>query len=312
MATLAARERVATARLIASLAELENRRLYLGEGCSSLFIYCTERLHLSEDAAYNRVEVAKAAIQYPVILELLANGSVTVTTVGLLAKQLTVENHQALLAAAVHKSKRQVEQQVAALRPQPDVPSMIRKLPSPADAAQEHSCDAAPRRPIVAPLAPERFKVQFTIGRETHERLRAVQDLLRHVVPNGDPAVIFERGLVLLLADLKRKKLAQASRPRRAHEAERHTRHIPASVKREVWARDGGQCAFIGAGGRCTERGFLEVHHVAPFADGGQATASNLQLLCRAHNAYEAERHFGWGWVREVPPMFSWCRPQHE
>ena len=67
-------------------------------------------------------------------------------------------------------------------------------------------------------------------------------------------------------------------------------------MKREVWARDGGQCAFVGAAGRCTERGFLEFHHVVPFADGGATSAENLELRCRAHNAYEAERWFG---VRE-------------
>jgi len=42
--TLAGRERRATAQLIASLAELDARRLYLGEGCSSLFTYCTRVL----------------------------------------------------------------------------------------------------------------------------------------------------------------------------------------------------------------------------------------------------------------------------
>ena len=36
---LADRERQATAQLIASLAELDARRLYLGEGCSSLFTH---------------------------------------------------------------------------------------------------------------------------------------------------------------------------------------------------------------------------------------------------------------------------------
>jgi hypothetical protein len=41
--------------------ELDTRRLYLGEGCSSLFTYCTQVLHLSEHAAYNRIETARAA-----------------------------------------------------------------------------------------------------------------------------------------------------------------------------------------------------------------------------------------------------------
>lgn len=58
---LAGSERHATARLIALLAELDARRLYLGEGCSSLFTYCTQALHLSEHAAYGRIEAARAA-----------------------------------------------------------------------------------------------------------------------------------------------------------------------------------------------------------------------------------------------------------
>jgi hypothetical protein len=43
-------ERVATAHLIALLIELDVRKLYLAEGCSSLFTYCTQVLHLSEHA----------------------------------------------------------------------------------------------------------------------------------------------------------------------------------------------------------------------------------------------------------------------
>ncbi len=125
-----ARECEATAHLIASLAELDARRLYLGEGYSSLFTYCTQCLHLSEHAAYGRIEAARAARRWPTILELLSDGAITLTTVSLLASHLTDENHRTLLDAAKHKSKREVEQQVAALRPLAPVPSSVRKLPS--------------------------------------------------------------------------------------------------------------------------------------------------------------------------------------
>jgi hypothetical protein len=60
-----------------------------------------------------------------------------------------------------------------------------------------------------------------------------------------------------------------------------------------VWTRDEGRCAFVGAHGRCTERGLLELHHLVPFADGGATDTANLQLRCRAHNAFEAEAWFG-------------------
>lgn len=146
---------------------------------------------------------------------------------------------------------------------------------------------------VVTPLAPERYKVQFTVSRDTHDKLRRAQDLLRHSIPNGDPAAIFDRALTLLLADLEHAKLAATVRPRAARPTASGSRHIPAAVKREIWKRDGGQCAFVGTQGRCTERGFLEFHHVQPYADGGAAAVENLELRCRAHNLHEAERYFG-------------------
>src|SRR5512145_369793 len=127
---LAAREREATMALVAHLAELDARRLYLAEGCSSLFTYSTQVLHLSEHAAYGRIEAARAARRFPVVLDLLAEGAVTLTAVGLLAAHLTPENHREVLEEARHKSKREVEELVARLRPQPPVLPTVRKLPT--------------------------------------------------------------------------------------------------------------------------------------------------------------------------------------
>ena len=36
----------------------------------------------------------------------------------------------------------------------------------------------------------------------------------------------------------------------------------------------------------------LMFHHVRPYAAGGEATAANIQLRCRRHNAYEARAFF--------------------
>jgi len=48
-------------------------------------------------------------------------------------------------------------------------------------------------------------------------------------------------------------------------------------------------------GHRCTERSFLELHHIQPHALDGPAIASNISLRCRRHNQYEAELVFGAG-----------------
>ena len=147
---------------------------------------------------------------------------------------------------------------------------------------------------MVTPLAPDRYKVQFTVSAMTCEKLRLAQDLLRHAIPDGDAGAIFDRALTVLLEDLARKKLAATDRPRPSRGTAPGSRHIPAEVKRKVWIRDGGRCAFVGKGGRrCDQRAFLEFHHVEPYAVGGEATVSNMELRCRVHNRYEAELFFG-------------------
>ena len=324
--SLAARERSATAALVASLAELDERRLYLGEGYSSLFTYCTQALHLSEHAAYGRIEAARAIRRCPPILELLADGALTLTTICLLAPHLTAENQAEVLASARHKSKRDVEHLVAALRPQPAVPSSVRKLPtarasdvpSPPQTAESVRLDSIPeavfestpaqpkRAVVVAPIAPAQYKVQITVSADTYDKLRRAQNLVRHTIPNGDPALIFDRALTLLLTNLEKTKLAAVTRPQAPRSSAPGSRHVPAAIRREVWKRDGGQCAFVGRDGRCSERGFLEFHHVTPYAKGGLATAENLELRCRAHNAYESDQCFAPMWVREMSGVDAW------
>jgi hypothetical protein len=93
---LAGREWGVTAQLIAHLAEFDARRLYLPAGFPSLFAYCVEVLRLSESEAYNRIEAARAARKFPVILDRLAEGSLNMTTVRLLASHLTADNHPEL------------------------------------------------------------------------------------------------------------------------------------------------------------------------------------------------------------------------
>jgi hypothetical protein len=351
---LARDERRATATLVAALAEFERRRLYLSQGCSSLFTYCTEVLHFSEHAAYTRMEVARTALRFPVVVERLEDGSVTLTTIRRLGPVLTEANHREVLAAATHKKTAEVELLAATLRPRPDAKTIVRRLPPPRTAgpglqpaaASATPSLAAPDPSIVAPtaqpavletpaapatpgapataatpgipalrsaspptvvsaIAADRYRIQFTASRAMHDKLRLAQALLRHRIPTGDLVAIFERALDLLLAELAQTKYGATLRPRPQKSSTLGSRHIPAAVKREVWQRDDGRCAFVGTEGRCSERGFLELHHVVPFADGGPATAGNIELRCRAHNAYEAEQLFGPLVAREVGPAYN-------
>jgi len=312
---LVARERRATALLVAHLAELDTRDLHLRAGYSSLFVYCRDALALSEHEAYNRIEVARALRRFPVILELLAAGSVNVTTVRLLGPHLTPENHRGVLESARGKRRAEVEEIVARIAPFPEAPVLIRKLPAPrpalpppeprgpeGQAAPFAWAPATPSAPLpprpgpsgeVTPLAPDRYKLQLTIGGSTLEKLRLAKDMLRHAIPSGDDAAILDRAFTALLADLARSKFAAAENPQPPRTAAPGSRHVPADVKRAVWLRDLGRCAFVGTDGRrCNERAFVEFHHVQPYAAGGEATVENVQLRCRQHNDYEARVYF--------------------
>ena len=250
--------------LVASLAELDVRGLYRGLGYSSLYAYCTQHLHLSEHEARTRMEAARAAWRFPMVLDMLVAGDLTMTTAAILRPWLTDENCVTLLEAARKQTKREVEILVADLG------------------------EARPSNSTIFAV-PGGFRVEITIDHDTHGALRRLQELLRHGIPSGDPAEIVSLALKSLLRSVERRRLADVQRPRTTELRVSHTRHIPAAVKRAVWARDKSRCAFVGTEGRCRERTMLQVHHLVPFSRGGLTSVENLQLRCRTHNIYEVE-----------------------
>lgn len=312
MPRLIAAECGATAVVVAALAEFDARRLWLPLGYSSLFNYCVQHLRLTEDAACSRIEAARTGRKFPLVLECLQRGELSLTAARMLAPHLTPTNHGAVLEQARHKTRREIELLIAKLNPRPPVPSVIRKLPEPtvesgvspeaghtASTAsvtlQPAAAPIAPpsRRPVVAPLSEAHYKLQVTISAAARERLQQVQDLMRHRSPNGDPAAIVEHALDVLHAELLKQKAAQVAKPRTGKRAsDAKGRYIPASVRRAVWQRDHGRCAFVTTDGKkCGSTKAVEFHHVQPYAVGGEASIANIEMRCRAHNGFEWQRH---------------------
>jgi len=356
---VAANRRV-TAELIAHLAEVDRRRLYAREACSSMFVYCTERLGLSADATQKRIQVARASRRFPQLLEWLTAGRVHLSGLNLLASHLTEDNVEELLERAAGKSKREIEVLVAEIAPRPDVTSRIRKLPGSRSAARSTAANAnaaasarceenapaeaearavpgdlfsasAPAsvegiapvgsgsRRSITPLAPARYKVQFTAGQELHDKIERARELLSHRVPGGDLAELFDRVLAIAIPRLEHERFGLTDKPRAKVRATlsgslgptssgtettpqppRRSRHISAEVKREVYQRDGGQCTYVdGHGRRCTARDMLEYDHIVPYALGGPATVDNTRIRCAVHNRLEAEEKFGAGFMAQ-------------
>lgn len=287
---LAVREYAATARLVAHLAEVDARRLYLGEGYASLYLFCVLGLKLSEHAAYGRIRAARIVRRFPRILDELSAGNLTLTAIVLLTPHLTGLNHLELMRAARGKTRREIEEMLAARQPLPPANDLVRRLsrmeeslgtrtgaaeclplilpdagegradgwdappgqcrlgeagghgnpgienaviqraghlpdglpagssgfPDAGTAPQSANVSAPPTRPSSPPPPPARlspldaavYRVQFTARAETYRRLIQVRELMRHQVPDGDLATIFDRALGLLYQALARRKFA--------------------------------------------------------------------------------------------------------
>ena len=340
------------ADLVAHIGEVDRRRLYAREASPSMFAYCTEVLHLSEAEAYLRIAAARAAREHPLLLTMLADGRLHLTAIAKLAPHLTLENREALLKRAAHRTRREIEELVAELSPRPDAPAVMRKLPdrragttSPAlrlgpdaevlslglrpeggasvdrqlrpdgvgDRERELCPDgvgasepelgpdrvacgpelrlggagaappSGPARPAwVAPLAPGRYRVQFTASAELRDKLERLQALMRSSVPDGDLGAIVEQAVTEKLQRLEARRFARTQAPRKTlsqSETSPTTRQIPAAVKRAVYERDGGRCRYEDERGRrCTARQGLEFHHRRPFGHGGDHSVGNISL----------------------------------
>jgi hypothetical protein len=120
---------------------------------------------------------------------------------------------------------------------------------------------------------------------------------MRSSVPDGDLTTIIEEAVSEKLERLESKRYGKTRAPRKRVEetdTSASSRYIPAAVKRSVYARDGGRCSFVNKNGRrCTERHNLEFHHRKPYGRGGNRRPENLELRCRVHNVYQAERDYG-------------------
>ena len=280
--------------LVAHIAEVDAPGLFVSQASSSMHKYCTDVLHLSDAEAHLRIAAARASLRHPALLTMLEDGRLHLSGIALLAPYLTNSNCEELLARATKKTKGELLLLVAEIAPKADVAPSIWKLPErprkreqePAkknslESANEHrasGAEATPsgksnpidetrpaeKPPIIEPLAPSRYRVQFTASPELHDKLE---------------------------------RLGKVKKPRKTlEEADTSpgVRGISAPVRRFVWERDQGQCTYESTDGRrCPERRGLQFHHDDPYWMGGDRGATNVRLMCAAHNLYMGEMDYG-------------------
>lgn len=66
---------------------------------------------------------------------------------------------------------------------------------------------------MVEPLAPARYRVQFTASAELHDKLERLQTLMRSSVPAGDLAAIIEAAVTEKLERLESRRDVNKAKP---------------------------------------------------------------------------------------------------
>lgn len=305
------------------LQEMDNRKLYLEQGFSSLFTYCTGKLKYSEPAANRRITAARCIRENPKVYELLLKREVSLSSVALFTRILTPENSEAILKAVANKSKQEVLAYLASYKPKMRTREYVRpvviksksaepkqeNLPSP---EKVNSKQAASDKPRANDKAKEGIgealglahtsKEQQAVDEVEYElKFRVKESFIRKLnrvkaLKSKGPRIA-QRFEALMDEYLRRndpelKSRARAQRILRADE--KRTRYIRQSVKDLIRKRDGLQCAFVSRDGkRCECKTSLQLDHIHPCGKGGSNQANNLCLLCPEHNRYMAEKHYG-------------------
>ena len=182
------RDRTNTAVLLADLAEVDARKLYLPAGYPSMYAYCVDELRLCEQAALKRIRAARLAREFPAIFAMVADGRLHLSGVILLKPYLTPERAEELLAAVARRTTSEIERLLAERFPSSEALPMVDALPdspgsqlSPGTVEEPVSEKLAPGRvrlcgapSKVAPIATERFALRITMSQSTRQVARAV------------------------------------------------------------------------------------------------------------------------------------------
>ena len=330
-----ASERSNVAASIACLIEITARDLHTRLGASSLFVYLTRDLRLSESSASKRCAAVRAIRRFPEILDGIQSGRLHLSNISLISRHLTVENCARLIALAQKETQRGLEKVLAMEFTQPAKRDIVRPVlyslqrvqasEDTRDKPEEkfaENCEAETKPDFffeseVGSAQPAlAVRVHVTLNPEATEAL----EFLGQAMPGKSISDI----LSLAICEFRNCRNPAKSASRKSSELGQATcsseskanpvisnRYIPAALRREVRQRDGHRCSYVApadsrpeSARRCDAIQQLEFDHVTPRAFGGQNTLDNLRLLCRAHNNLAAkdlmgkefiESHYGHG-----------------
>jgi hypothetical protein len=261
------------AELIEVLQDVDQHQVYLAYGYSSLFLYVTKELKLSESVAFNFIAVSRKAREIPALKEQIKTGAITLSNARKIAPVLTVQNQEEWLAKASALSNRQLEKEIVKVIPKAAVTERT------------------------SYVTPTRIRLEVGLSEDCMDKLRRTQDILsqaRSSHASFEDAIEASLDEYLFRKDPLKKVMRRKTREIPTEtlktpvtlQVENRT-PIPSAIRHQITLRDQGCCAYINDGGeRCTQSRWIDIHHKIPVSEGGTNDPDNLITLCSAHHSW--------------------------
>jgi 5-methylcytosine-specific restriction endonuclease McrA len=265
-------------RLLEVLRKLDDTHGYREFKCQSLYAYCVDVMKLTESVSLNWIAIMRRGKDVPELVTAVNDGRISVSAARKITGVITSENKDAWLSFAENSSVQQVEKAVA--------------IASPREAVRES----------MKYVTGERLPLTLGVSEEWKSHLSKLKDLLSQKCQrsiDSEEALLIVMGDYILRNDplekAKRSAARSEVRANRKEKVERVEPHVSRhaqqfgpvckSIKHAVLLRDAHQCTEPSFdGNRCSEKRWLDLHHIVPRSRGGTNNPENLRTVCRAHH----------------------------
>jgi 5-methylcytosine-specific restriction endonuclease McrA len=278
------------------LAELADRKHFMDLGYANVGQYAEVKLQLEPRKTRGLVRIGRALPDLPLLDQALASGALCWTKARELLAVVTPEVEAEWVDLACQSTSRELERAVAAHRPgeppsgdevkeagpvrlsfsmEPVEAEQVRTLLAAVRAAAGVSRDEVGDGALLAQVATRMLDDPDSAEAPTGERFRIVIEHCPQCGQTSTPeAEVSETHVGQACCDAE--ILDMRTGPTRGHVS----RTIPPATRRAVLQRDHHSCQVPG----CTNRLWLDIHHLEYFRAGGGNAEENLLTLCCTHH----------------------------
>lgn len=275
-------ERKITAEVIECIKEIDQRRLYLGFGYTSMFAFLTKEVGYTPAATQRRIDAARLSQVVPELKENLKSGLINLSQVSMLAQAVRQKQKEDPQVKVSVEQKQELFQQVQSL----DLIQTEKLLAKGLDIqVKKHEAKSFQQDGSV--------RIELTLSAEQLGEVERVKELISHQQVNPSVADIFNLLLKDYLGrkDPLRRKVTSAPVALVCQRGGSVRKAISAQVKTMVFQRD-RCCQWTDPLTKrlCGSKFQLQIDHREPRWQDGGDELENLQLLCAVHNRLKYQR----------------------